>query len=184
MKVAIGQFMQESHSFTPIACSWEQFRAGHIYRGGEIVRKVLGNRVELAGALDFAAERHKIDIAPLLACNAISSGYIETDIFSDLLEEMLRRLREALPVDGVYLALHGAMVAADDDDASGTVLAAVRKEVGPNIPIVASLDLHANVTSKMQAASDGLIGYKTCPHIDLYETGVASTEPPLEYHAR
>ena len=62
MKVAIGQFMQESHSFTPIACSWEQFRAGHIYRGGEIVSKVLGNRVELAGAIDFAAER-RFDIA-------------------------------------------------------------------------------------------------------------------------
>ncbi len=173
MKVAIGQFMQESHSFTPIACSWEQFRAGHIYRGGEIVSKVLGNRVELAGAIDFAAA-NQIDIAPLLACNAVSSGYIQTDVFSNLLEEMLRRLREALPVDGVYLALHGAMVAADDDDASGTVLAAVRKEVRQNIPIVASLDLHANVTSKMLAASDGLIGYKTCPHIDLYETGAAS----------
>ena len=62
MKVAIGQFMQESHSFTSIACSWEQFRAGHIYRGGEIISKVLGNRVELAGALDFAAanqNRHR-----------------------------------------------------------------------------------------------------------------------------
>ena len=75
-------------------------------------------------------------------------------------------------------------VAADDDDASGTVLAAVRKEVGQNIPIVASLDLHANVTSKMQAASDGLIGYKTCPHIDLYGDRRRQYEPPLEYHAR
>ena len=169
-RIAIGQFMQESHSFTSIACSWEQFRAGHIYRGAEIVSKTRGNSVELAGALDMA-ESLEIDFVALLACNAVSSGYIEAAVFDELLAEMLQRLRTALPVDGVFLALHGAMVAEGDEDASGTVLAAVRGLVGPGVTIVASLDLHANVTEKMIKSSDGLIGYHTCPHVDLYETG-------------
>ena len=172
LKIAIGQFMQESHSFTPIDCSWEQFRAGHIYRGAEILTRMAGNQVELAGALD-AAKEQALDTVPLLACNAVSSGYVRADVFDELLGDLLERLEAQLPVDGLFLALHGAMVAEGDEDASGTVLARARELVGAGTPIVASLDLHANVTEKMIAASDGLAGYHTCPHIDLYETGAA-----------
>ena len=67
LKIAIGQFMQESHSFTPVDCSWEQFHAGHIYRGEEILKRMAGNKVELAGAIDLAREQN-LEIAPLLAC--------------------------------------------------------------------------------------------------------------------
>ena len=172
LKIAIGQFMQESHSFTPIDCSWEQFHAGHIYRGEEILTRMTGNRVEVAGAIDVAREQD-LDIVPLLACNAVSSGYIRSDVFDDLLEDLLERLEAQLPVDGLFLALHGAMVAEGDEDASGSVLARARELVGAGTPIVATLDLHANVTAKMIAASDGLVGYHTCPHVDLYETGAA-----------
>ena len=172
-RVAIAQFMQEAHSFTPISCGWEQFRAGHIYRGGEIPARMAGKRVEVAGAIDYA-RAHELEIVPLLACNAVSSGYMQPEVFGALLSELLARLDEALPVDGVFLALHGAMVAQGDDDASGTVLAALRDKLGAAIPIVATLDLHANVSEKMIAASDGLIGYHTCPHVDLHETGTAA----------
>ena len=172
LKIAIGQFMQESHSFTPIGCSWEQFRAGHIYRGEEILTRMIGNKVEVAGAIDLAREQNA-GIVPLLACNAVSSGYVRADVFDDLLGDLLGRLEAHLPVDGLFLALHGAMVADGDEDASGTVLARARELVGADTPIVASLDLHANVTRKMIEASDGLVGYHTCPHVDLYETGAA-----------
>ncbi len=172
LKIAIGQFMQESHSFTPIDCSWEQFHAGHIYRGEEILTRMASNKVEVAGAIELAREQN-LEIAPLLACNAVSSGYVRADVFEDLLGDLLGRLEAQLPVDGLFLALHGAMVAEGDEDASGTVLAAARELVGAGTPIVASLDLHANVTEKMIAASDGLVGYHTCPHVDLYETGAA-----------
>ena len=178
-KVAVGQFMQESHSFTPIACSWEQFRAGHIHRGEEILTRLTGNKVEVAGAIDLAT-RQETSIVPLLACNAVSSGYIRSDVFADLLGELLERLESQLPVDGVFLALHGAMVAEDEEDATGAVLSQARALVGDDIPIVASLDLHANVTNKMIAVSDGLIGYQTCPHIDLFETGAACMQLLLD----
>ena len=178
-KVAVGQFMQESHSFTPIACSWEQFRAGHIHRGEDILTRLTGNKVEVAGAIDLAT-RQETSIVPLLACNAVSSGTIRSDVFADLLGELLERLESQLPVDGVFLALHGAMVAEDEEDATGAVIAQARALVGEDIPIVASLDLHANVTNKMIAASDGLIGYQTCPHVDLFETGAASMQLLLD----
>ena len=171
--------MQESHSFTPIACSWEQFHAGHIHKGEEILTRLTGNKVEVAGAIDLAT-RQETSIVPLLACNAVSSGYIRSDVFGDLLGELLERLESHLPVDGVFLALHGAMVAEDEEDATGAVLAQARALVGDDIPIVASLDLHANVTNKMIAVSDGLIGYQTCPHVDLFETGAASMQLLLD----
>ncbi len=179
LKIAIGQFMQESHSFTPIDCSWEQFHAGHIYRGEEILTRMTGNRVEVAGAIDVAREQD-LGIVPLLACNAVSSGYVRSDVFDDLLGDLLERLEAQLPVDGLFLALHGAMVAEGDEDASGSVLARARELVGAGTPIVASLDLHANVTAKMIAASDGLVGYHTCPHVDLYETGAAGMQLLLD----
>ena len=174
-RVAIGQFMQESHSFTPILCSWEQFQAGHILRGNEIIERMRGNRVEVAGAID-CAESNDVEFVPTLACNAVSSGHIRADVFESLLSELLARIDAALAVDGVFLALHGAMAAEGDEDASGAVLAAVRDLVGADVPIVASLDMHANVTAKMVEMSDGLIGYHSNPHVDLFETGAKAMQ--------
>jgi microcystin degradation protein MlrC len=84
---------------------------------------------------------------------------------------MVRRLAAAGPVDAVYLDLHGAMVAGHCDDGEGELLARVRKVVGARVPVVTSLDLHANVTRAMIALADGLVAYRTYPHIDMAETG-------------
>ena len=178
-RVAIAQFMQEAHSFTAIPCTWDQFQAGHIYRGDEIIDKMRGNRVEIAGALDFA-ESQQVELIPTLACNAVSSGYIQFQVFESLLTELLERLESALPVDGVFIALHGAMVAEGYADASGEVLARIRSLIGADLPVVASLDLHANLTAQMVKASDGLIGYHSNPHVDLYETGAAGMKLLLD----
>ena len=144
-RIAIGQLMQESHSFTTIPCSWSQFEAAYIHHGADLIAEMENARVEVAGALDVA-RRHQADVVPLMACSAVSSGHILQPVFESLLGELLDRLRAALPVDGVFLALHGAMASEQDDDASGRVLEEVRRIVGPDVPIAASLDLHANVT--------------------------------------
>jgi microcystin degradation protein MlrC len=175
VKIVIGQIMQESHSFTTIPCSWKQFEAGYIHRGDAIVTQMEAARVEVAGAIEVARQ-HQTAFVPLLACSAVSSGHILQSIFESLLNELLDRLRAELPVAGVFLALHGAMASEYDDDASGRVLEEVRKVVGQDVPIAATLDLHANVTRKMVDLADILIGYHTCPHIDLYETGAKAME--------
>ncbi|MFN8377465.1 MAG: M81 family metallopeptidase [Anaerolineae bacterium] len=175
IRIAVGQIMQESHSFTAIPCSWDQFAAGYIHHGEDLVGQMQDARVEVAGGVSVA-KRHSLEVAPLMACSAVSSGVILQPVFDELLGELLDRLRAALPVDGVFIALHGAMCSEADDDASGRVLEAVRGVIGPDVPVAATLDLHANVTRRMAEQADILVGYKTCPHVDLYETGAAAMD--------
>src|SRR5262245_66294064 len=89
---------------------------------------------------------------------------------------MTTRLAQAGPVDGVYLDLHGAMVTEHFDDGEGEILARVRRVVGTHVPIVASLDLHANVTRRMIETADGLVAYRTYPHIDMAATGARAAK--------
>ena len=86
-----------------------------------------------------------------------------------LLSDGLRRAMEEGPLDGILLALHGAMVTEIDDDGDGYVLQTVREIVGPDVPVVATLDLHANISPRMVELADVLIGYDTYPHIDMAE---------------
>jgi microcystin degradation protein MlrC len=108
---------------------------------------------------------------PLLAAHAGSSGPVERAAFEALLGEMLTRLGEAGPVDGVLLALHGAMTLEDEPDAEGEILERVRAVLPPATPIGVSLDLHGHITPRMLQPNTFLIGYREFPHIDMFETG-------------
>jgi microcystin degradation protein MlrC len=88
-----------------------------------------------------------------------------------LKERLLHRLKEVLPVDGVYLALHGALVSEDEPDVEGSMLEGVRQCVGEKIPVVVSCDMHANITHRMVGNADAITGYHTCPHLDTEDTG-------------
>ena len=83
----------------------------------------------------------------------------------------LERLRDAGPFDGVALDLHGAMATDDHDDAEGEIISAVRQQVGSQIPVLVTLDLHANITHQMAELADCLIGFDTYPHIDMFDRG-------------
>jgi microcystin degradation protein MlrC len=167
--IAIGQFAQESHSFAPVLGSWAHFEAGHLLRDAELLAHFRGTRTAIGGALDVA-QAQQIEVAPLMACFATSAGPLAQEVFDTLLAELVERLQSSLPVDGVLMVLHGAMLAEHNDDATGRVLAAVRDVVGPDVPLVGTLDLHANVTRHMVNSADVLVGYKTFPHVDMYET--------------
>lgn len=171
MKIAVGCFMQESHSFSPVAGSWEHFGPHEINRGEEMLETYQLTRTELGAALD-EAQVCGIEIVPLLSAHAsASSGPQLQEVFETVCAELIDRLEKAGAIDGLFLALHGAMIAENYPDASGEVLRRFRGFLGADIPIVATLDLHANVTHLMAAMSNGLIGYHTAPHIDMYETG-------------
>ena len=102
---------------------------------------------------------------------ASPSAHVTADAFERITGELISRLKQALPVDGVYLDLHGAMVVETYDDGEGEILRRVREAVGPRVPVVASLDLHANVTRAMFVQADALVAYRTYPHTDMAETG-------------
>ena len=169
MRIALAGIYQESHSFSPAAAALPQFQAGYLLYGEAMPDVLAGLNHEIGGALE-AAEGH--EVIPLAYASAGSSGQpIRREAYETLSGEILSRLKTALPVDGVLLAMHGAMVSEDHDDATGHLLAEVRQIVGPSVPMVATLDLHANVTRLMARAADALVGYHTAPHIDQRNTG-------------
>jgi microcystin degradation protein MlrC len=176
MRVAIGGIVQESNSFSPVPGSWLHFPDGQVLRGDEILTARTGTRTEYGGAI-AAARRRSIELVPLISATTIASaGPMETAVFRALLDELLERLGSCGPIGGVLLVLHGAMAAASVEDATGEILAAARQALGPGMPLVATLDLHANVTARMASEATALAGYHTAPHIDLFETGERAME--------
>jgi microcystin degradation protein MlrC len=99
------------------------------------------------------------------------NGPLEHPFFVELLDTMRRRLEAALPLDAVYICSHGAGLTTEEDDPDGALFELVREIVGPDVPIAATLDLHANVSERMVRSIDVFIGYRTNPHLDMRERG-------------
>jgi microcystin degradation protein MlrC len=179
MRIAIGCLQQESNTFSPFPTGIETFRANYLLKGEEIFAGLGGARVEVPGMLAVLQEAGAEPV-PLIATHALAGGAVTRAALDELLGELLARLKAALPVDAVLLALHGAMVLEDDSDADGAILAAVREVVGPEVPVAASLDLHGHITQRMLDHADILVGYHCYPHIDMYETGQRTARWLLE----
>jgi len=171
MRIAIGQLWQETNTFNPLATTRADFEAFGVLRGEELVASMAETN-ELGGFIQSLRQwPEQPQIAGLVRLPAWPSGRTTASTFDWLRDELLTALRKSLPVDGVLLALHGALAAHGHPDVEGEVLTAVREVVGPNIPLVATLDLHANVTRRMVAAAGCLVLYQTAPHVDVFETG-------------
>ncbi len=169
MRIAIGQLQEESNTFVLQLADLRHFANNTLLYGDEIVRALTGTHAEVGGFLAVLGEAGA-EVVPTVAAHSVSSGIVPRETFETLKAELLARL-PAGPVDGVLLALHGSMVVEGDHDGEGALLAAVREAVGPSVPIAASLDLHGNITARMVASADILVGYDTYPHVDMYETG-------------
>lgn len=172
MKILIGGIMQESNTFSPAASSLQYFK-DLVYLTGEEVSRMKEVRTEIGGFYRAAAEEGA-EVVPTLFTQAVSAGKVERASFDALKRELVDRMAKAAsagPYDGILIAFHGAMVAENADDAEGNILEAIRSAVGSRVPIVISLDMHANVTRRMTDNVNGLIGYKTYPHIDHFDAG-------------
>lgn len=172
MRIAIGSLLQETNTFSPKLTRREDFQ---IHAGAALIESARFEQTEVHGFIDVLS-RNNVEIVPLLGGWAVSSGRIVQSDFRALVDELLEALRAAGRVDGVLLALHGAWAAEGIDSADGYVLQKVRARVGPDIPIVASLDLHASVARSMTSSADALVGYRTCPHVDTADTGRRAAE--------
>ena len=173
-RIALIGFMLESNAFAPVADEAE-FRQKHWIEGEDIVVDARspvprdpGGFVGFCRAMDETGPWLPV---PLAMTSAGASGPVEQGFFERFVRLVEDRLRAALPVEGVYIQAHGACRGTVDLDPEGTLFAAVRAIVGPEVPVVATLDLHANVSRRMVAATDLLIAYLTNPHIDLAERG-------------
>jgi len=131
----------------------------------------LDSNIPMAGFIKQARD-YKFQLIPLIWCAATPSGIVTKGAADKIANEILNGLKNLdSPIDALYIDFHGAMVAESQEDVQGELLTAIRKIIGNKIPIVASLDLHANVTPLMFEKTDGLIAYKTYPHTDMAETG-------------
>ncbi|MFN3613585.1 MAG: M81 family metallopeptidase [Rubrimonas sp.] len=174
MRVAIAGFLHETNTFGPSKATWDDFVAGPghmpMSEGEEIIARSRGCNQGVAGVV-AAAEGLGWTLAPALWCATSPSAHVTRDAYERIADRMIDRLVAAGPLDGLYLDLHGAMVAEHLDDGEGELLARIRAALGPDLPIVVSLDLHANVTPLMVQKADVLDSYRTYPHVDMAETG-------------
>ena len=170
MRVAIGSMMQEANTFVPFRTTMETFRSVYLHFGAEMLTGYGQARVEVPAFLDVLRAAGAEPV-PLLAAHAGSNGPVERAAFEELLTDMEARLRAALPVDGLLLALHGSMLVDDNPDAEGEIIERMRTILPAGVPIGVSLDLHGHITARMLQPNTFLIGYREYPHIDMYETG-------------
>jgi len=178
-RIAVGGFLHETNTFAPTKATYDAFVHGGGWPGmteGTAVQKTIRNmNAGLAGFID-AAEAKGWDLIPTIACGASPSAHVTKDAFERIVKVMVDGIASAGPLDAVYLDLHGAMVTEHFDDGEGEILARVRKVIGKELPLVASLDLHANVSPEMIEHADALIAYRTYPHVDMADTGRAAAK--------
>lgn len=171
MRVAVGQLWQETNTFNPLPTTRADFEPYGLVRGAELVERMAQTN-ELGGFIQSLRRwPERPEIVGLVRLPAWPGGLATAETFAWLRAELVEALRGALPVDAVLLALHGALVADGAPDVEGEVLDALRQLLGPGVPLVATLDLHANITRRMVAAADALVLYHTAPHTDIVETG-------------
>lgn len=173
MRIAVGGFLHETNSFAPVKAGYDAFAIPGgwpgLTRGEALFAAVAGLNLVIAGAIETLAARGH-DLVPLSWCQAVPSGPVTEDAYERITGLLIDDLKAAGPLDAVCLDLHGAMIAEHVDDGEGELLSRVRAAVG-GIPIVAGLDLHANVTRRMIDIADGLVAYRTYPHVDMAATG-------------
>jgi microcystin degradation protein MlrC len=176
-RIAVGGFLHETNTFAPTKATYDDFVHGGgwpmMARGADVPRIMRRINVGLAGFVE-QAEAQGWELVPTIACAASPSAHVTQDAFERIVKMMIEGIAAAGPLDAVYLDLHGAMVTEHLDDGEGEILARVRKLIGKDLPLVASLDLHANVTPEMVEHADALIAYRTYPHVDMADTGRAA----------
>jgi microcystin degradation protein MlrC len=173
-RIAVGGFHHETNTFVKTPTDFAYF-ASHrdrppLVRRGDVLRWLNGVSFALSGFLQIMAKEH--DIVPLLWTSGGAGGMVTRDAYERISAELIAELSQQMPVDAIYLDLHGAMVTEDFEDGEGELLRRIRACVGPEMPIAISLDYHANVTPEMTGYVDAISGYLTYPHVDRPETGV------------
>ena len=177
--IAVGGFQHETNTFAPQRATWADFERADAWpgyvRGPELFEAVKGFNIPIAGAVE-TLRRLGHDLVPLSWCSAPPSSYVDEEAYEKVVGRMLEDLAAAGPFDGIYLDLHGAMVAAHHEDGEGELLRRIRALLGDRIPIVTSLDFHTNMTREMVRHASAMVGYKTYPHIDMAATGSRAAE--------
>jgi len=166
MRVGVACLMQESNTLAPAYSTLDDFS---VEMGDAIVRTNRGTNTELGGFLE-ELDCLNLESVPVISAWAIAGGPMDDAAFDSLANLVLERVAPS-KFDGLLLALHGAWLTGTHLSADAELVRRVRAKLGPEIPVVLTLDLHANVRPSLLSEIQGLVGYRTYPHVDMAETG-------------
>lgn len=170
LRVALLGIYHESNTFLEEPTTLHDFENGHWLFGQDIIKEYRNAHHEIAGMLEVM-ERQDIEVVPIMYAEATPGGKIASRTYSQLLKSMISALDKNLPVDGCLVVPHGAAVSEKYLDMDGHWLSMLREKLGPLIPIVGTIDPHANVSETMATSTDCLVAYKTNPHLDQRAVG-------------
>ena len=170
-RIAIGGIIHETHTFAEIRTTLGDFQEQTLYFGDEVLRHMRGSRSGIGGMI-ATADAFGWRMAPTAYGSAMPGGIVTENALHTILSELIKQLTAQLPVDGVLLTLHGAMVTAEQQDAESYILHRIRQVVGPQIPIVVELDMHGNISQETVSIADVIVAFDTNPHVDAHARGV------------
>lgn len=173
MRVAVAGLEYEGNSLSLRVERRADFARVGIFEGEALLHAIEGKDLTLTGGV-HALRAAGAEIIPIFAAKGGPGGHVEDGFFAEASARIVEGIAASLPLDGIYIALHGAMICGAEKDPEGAVLEALRARIGPKIPIAISLDLHAHVTPRMAEAANIIVGYETYPHVDSYRTGACA----------
>lgn len=179
LRVALTGFLHETNTFAPSKAGIDDFVFGGGYvpmvRGSEMLEAFKTVNLGMNGAIGVG-EANDWEMLPVLWAGAIPSAHVTEAAFEQIAEEIVSGIRDAGALDGVFIDLHGAMVTEHLDDGEAEIVQRVRKIVGPDVPIAVALDLHGNISARLVALVDVLVGFRTYPHVDMAATGAKAAQ--------
>jgi len=170
MRIYIGGISNETNTFSPINMDIAQFKKAFWFVGKD-VEKVKTTSKETRGTYDYLDAQDDVEIIPGFVAHGVTAGPVKEADYREMQELLLQTLRDALPVDGVVLNMHGAMQSEECFDCEGDTFAKVREIVGPDVPITSSFDLHACISPEIVSVLDGCAAFQTYPHTDHAASG-------------
>lgn len=174
MRIAIAGFMHESNTFNPMFADRAAFQAQCLTFGPALLDEWRDAHHEVGGFI--RALRDSGDqMIPIVMAWATPSGPVRDAVLDEITGHLIAELRRQRP-DGLLLALHGAMVTESHLDGDGEVLTRLRQALGPDLPIVVTLDLHGNLSERLIENCMATVAYRTCPHVDQHPCGICAAE--------
>ncbi|THF72909.1 M81 family metallopeptidase [Cohnella fermenti] len=174
MRILTGTLMHETNTFNDRPTTLEDF---HPLSGYELfAHDFWRGNAESTGGIIETLQAEGAEVVPSVHAVAMVSGTVEDEAYAAIRRSVLQAIREAGPLDGICFCLHGSMYVRSVEDPEGDLMSAIRELVGPRLPIVVTLDMHATVTDELVRSVNGFAVFRTAPHTDRYDTGVRAAE--------
>jgi microcystin degradation protein MlrC len=173
-RILSAEINHETNTFSILPTTLPSYKSRRYYQGDEIKKAMAGTHSEMGAHID-AAKRYGWNLVQPISAHATPAGKTTAEAWAVLSNAVIEACGQG-PFDGLLLALHGAMVTEDQDDAEGDLLRRLRARIGPEVPIAMTLDLHGNVTDTMARLANIIIAYRTYPHVDIYERAMEAAD--------